>query len=128
MPTTTKTVKGTKYLYYFHHDGKGKKVETYCGRADDPEAVKKALKLEREHLVERAEAERKRGDGDMFSILGKASGVLAAYLIKRARLYTPHHALREVTAFEVELAFLDFTERLYPILEEGSWPAKGFGL
>jgi hypothetical protein len=28
MPTTTKTIKGTKYLYYFHYDGRrGKKVE-----------------------------------------------------------------------------------------------------
>jgi hypothetical protein len=27
MPTATKTIKGTKYLYYFHYDGRGRKVE-----------------------------------------------------------------------------------------------------
>ena len=89
MPTVTKTVKGIKYLYYFHCDGRGKKVEAYCGRADDLKAVGKALKLERRHLVERAEAERERKD--MFSILGKASRALGGCLIRRARLYTPHH-------------------------------------
>jgi hypothetical protein len=74
MPTATKTIKGTKYLYYSHYDCRGKKVEAYYGRADDSEAVRKALKLERKHLVGRAEVERERED--TFSILGKTLGAL----------------------------------------------------
>jgi len=97
MATTTKTVKGTKYLYYFHYDGRGKKVEAYCGRADDPEAVGKALKLERKHLVERAKVERERKD--MFNILGNALGALGGCLFNRARFYTPHYSAYEVTTF-----------------------------
>jgi hypothetical protein len=67
-------IKGTKYLYYFHYDGRRRKVETYCGRADDPEAMRKALKLERKHLVERAKIEWERKD--MAEVLGKAMGTL----------------------------------------------------
>jgi len=74
MPTATKTIKGTKYPYYSHYDRRGKKVEAYYGRADDPEAVRKTLKLQRKHLVERAEVERERED--TFSILGKTLGYL----------------------------------------------------
>ena len=43
--STIKTVNGRGYLYYSYWDD-GKKVAQYCGRADDPNAQRKARELE----------------------------------------------------------------------------------
>lgn len=47
--TTTKTVRGNKYLYYVRYENR-KKKEVYCGQADTQEAERKALELELEQL------------------------------------------------------------------------------
>jgi len=53
MPTSTKTVKGKKYLYFTYYDQKaGKKKEIYCGLSNTVEAKSKALELELKHLKE----------------------------------------------------------------------------
>jgi len=66
MPTTIKTIKGAKYLYHFHYDGRGTKVEIYCGRADDPEAQRKAVELERKNLgIEGFALEGARGEAEL---------------------------------------------------------------
>ena len=51
LPTTTKNVKGKKYLYYSYYDpDEQKKKEIYCGGVDTDEAKKKALESELEYL------------------------------------------------------------------------------
>lgn len=49
--TATKTVRGKTYLYYSRYDPETKsKKEVYCGMASNPEAEKKAIRLELEEL------------------------------------------------------------------------------
>ncbi len=52
MVISTKTVKkGNKYLYFSYYDQKAKKkIEEYCGPANDPEAKKKADTLKRDFI------------------------------------------------------------------------------
>lgn len=51
MPTTTKTVKGKRYLYYSYYDpDEQKKKEIYCGGIDTKEAKRKVLEAELEYL------------------------------------------------------------------------------
>ena len=52
--TITRKVKNGKYLYYMYYD-KGRRIETYCGRAESRESRKKLLKCELEELVKRKE-------------------------------------------------------------------------
>jgi len=73
MPTIIKMIKGIKYLYYFNYNDR-RKVETCYGQADDPEAMRKILKLELKHLVEKAKIKWERKD--IAEVLGKAIGTL----------------------------------------------------
>jgi hypothetical protein len=50
VPIATKTVKGTKYLYFTYYDENNKKIEVYCGPEREPESMKIAKQHEREHL------------------------------------------------------------------------------
>jgi DNA modification methylase len=51
LPISYKEVKNTKYVYFTYWDNEqGKKIENYCGAADDPEALEKAQALESELL------------------------------------------------------------------------------
>jgi hypothetical protein len=51
VPTTTKTVKGKRYLYYSYYDSdEQKKKEIYCGGIDTKEAKRKVLEAELEYL------------------------------------------------------------------------------
>lgn len=51
MPVGYKEVKGTKYVYFAYYDNEQrKKIEVYCGAANDPTAIEKAEKLESEQL------------------------------------------------------------------------------
>ena len=53
MPISVKKVKGIKYIYFTYYDASvRKKIETYCGRENDPEALSKAEQLEKKHLKE----------------------------------------------------------------------------
>ena len=51
MPITTKKIRDTKYIYFIYHDQKEKKQKhVCCGAETNPEAKKKAIKLEIELL------------------------------------------------------------------------------
>lgn len=51
MPITTKKIRNTKYIYFTYHDQKEKKQKHVCCGADtNPEAKKKAIRLEIEYL------------------------------------------------------------------------------
>lgn len=64
LPITTKKIRNTKYIYFTYHDEvEGKQKHVCCGAESNPEAKKKAIKLEIE-LLENQESfintERKR--------------------------------------------------------------------
>ncbi len=51
MPISYKEVSNTKYIYFSYYDNEQrKKIEIYCGTANDPTAIEKAEALESEHL------------------------------------------------------------------------------
>jgi DNA modification methylase len=56
MSLARKTVKGVKYLYFVYYDpGARKKVEQYCGPADDPKSLEVAKRYQAEYLANKNE-------------------------------------------------------------------------
>lgn len=64
MPITTKKIRDTRYIYFTYHDQKEKKQKhVCCGSILNPEAKKKAIRLEIEYLESQSsqiEVEKKR--------------------------------------------------------------------
>ena len=64
LPITTKKIRDTKYVYFTYHDPEEKKQKhVCCGSVSNPDAKKKAIKLEIELLESQGlqiEVEKKR--------------------------------------------------------------------